>query len=312
MNVRNFLYIISLTVTIHCIAGSALFAQQKITIVYTNSLNGYLDYCHCKEEPKGGLVKRATEINNIRKDHGTVFLFETGDFFTYDKDEILAKYIVKAYQRIGYDAIQFGDQEFGMGIRDFLEYKNALPFVCGNIKLDDDSGFKAHYKRYRIITRNGFKLGVIGTIASDSFNFSPKDIVSNIKIANQVTEIEKDIKELKKSRVNAIVLLSHSGDDRDRELIRKLKDVHVIIGGHTQALLEQPESYGGRLIVQAGSNGARIGILDLQFDKGKIVKFENSFRRPDDKQPADDPVIRKLIDEYQAEVKEKYKGLKFN
>ena len=69
--------------------------ERRLTIVYTNSLNGYIDFCHCKGDPKGGLVKRATEISKIRKQFKNVFLFETGDCFTYDPDPLLSEYLIK-------------------------------------------------------------------------------------------------------------------------------------------------------------------------------------------------------------------------
>ena len=37
------------------------FSGERITLVYTNSLNGNFDDCGCEEDPKGGLVARATE-----------------------------------------------------------------------------------------------------------------------------------------------------------------------------------------------------------------------------------------------------------
>jgi 5'-nucleotidase len=89
-----------------------------------------------------------------------------------------------------------------------------------------------------------------------------------------------------------------------------LPDLDIIVGGHSQTLLKKPRMQGGTVIVQAGANGAHIGILELSVDKGRVSVVSNSFLRPDDRHPEDDPVIRKLITEYETEVHKKYRKLR--
>lgn len=284
--------------------------ERRITIVYTNSLNGYMDFCHCKENPRGGLVKRATEIRNIRKQYTNVLLFETGDFFTYDPDPLLSAYLIKGYRHIGYDAIIFGDQEFSIGIDGFLKYRKELPFICNNLLLKENT-WQRSYKRYTIIQRGSIRIGVIGTIARRAFKYYPRKLLSRIKILDQKTEIRRDIRSLKREGIDTIVLLSHSGYERDVKLQEHFEDIDVIVGGHSQTLIKKPRRHKNSIIVQAGADGAHIGILELAIEKGRITFFRNSFRLPDEFHPADDRHIRKLIDDYKAESKKQAKGLQF-
>ncbi len=291
--------------------GPLLAARAKrVTIVYTNSLNGNIDYCKCKSDPKGGLVKRATEIKKIRRQFGNIFLFETGDFFSINKDLLLAKYIVLAYRHIGYDAIVPGDQEFIIGDSAFLKYRDRLPFLNNNLKRKS-SGWENPFKRYRIIEKGGIKLGVIGTINGSVFRYYSGEVKNTLKTGNQLNEIRKDIRALKKEGVDLILLLSHSGYEEDKVLREKLRDIDIIIGGHSQTLLKSPDSREGRIIVQAGSNGSRIGILEMEIRSGKPKMVRNSFRLPDEHQPRDDTAIRKLIDEYKRESRKSIKDLRF-
>ncbi len=284
--------------------------ERRLTIVYTNSLNGYIDFCHCKGDPKGGLVKRATEIRKIRKQFKNVFLFETGDFFTYDPDPLLSEYLVKGYRHIAYDAIIFGDQEFSIGIEGFLKFRKKLPFICNNLLLKKNK-WQRFFKRHRIIKRNNITIGVIGTIASDAFRYYPKKLLQRIKILDQIHEIRRDIKKLKGEGIDIIVLLSHSGYERDIILQKKIEEVNIIIGGHSQTLIKKPRRWKNSIIVQAGADGAHIGILELAIEKGNIKSFRNSFRRPDEFHPADDRYIRKLINNYKIEIKKETENLKF-
>ncbi|MDY6933823.1 MAG: hypothetical protein SVZ03_06325 [Spirochaetota bacterium] len=305
-------YYIVLTILIIFWSNIELSSKEKITLVYTNSLNGNFDYCHCKENPKGGLVKRATELRNIRNTFENVFLFETGDIFPCDPDHIIAKYLIKGYKCLEYDSIIFGDQEFLIGIEKFIKFKKELPFICNNILFKTEEGWISNFTRFLIIKRNNIAMGIIGSISKNAFRYHPKEIVSRIKILDQIKEIKRDIDDIQKQGINLIILLSHSGYDEDLQLLKKIKGVDVTIGGHSQTLIKNPERIGDSILVQAGANGAHIGILELIVDEGKILSFKNSFRLPDEFQPEDDKHIRKLINEYKKEIKKEYNRIRFD
>lgn len=65
------------------------------------------------------------------------------------------------------------------------------------------------------------------------------------------------------------------------------------------------------MIVQAGVDGARIGVLNLIIKNDSILTFKNKFIQPDYKKPADDLMIRKFINQYKNELKKKYKRIRF-
>ncbi len=285
-------------------------AEKRITIVYTNSLNGYFDDCHCKDNPNGGLISRATEIKKIRKEFKNIFLLETGDFFTVDPDSILEKYLINAYKYIGYDCFSIGDQEFSSGATEFLKYKEEIPIICNNILLNVKGKWKRPFKRFRVLKKNDIKAGLIGTITPEAFKYYSKSITQKIKIEDQLSEIKKDLETLKNKGIDIIILLSHSGYDQDKILAKKIKGIDLIVGGHSQTLLKTPVKINDTIIVQAGTNGANIGILELSL-KSKVGIINNSFRLPHHKNIKEDKEIRKMIDEYKKEVKENAKGIRF-
>ncbi len=299
-------------VLLFCIvAGEAYSAPLDITLVYTNSLNGNLDYCKCRANPRGGLVKRATAIRSIRKNYPNVVLVETGDFFTYDPDPLSAKYISEAMRSISYDAVAPGDQEFTIGAAKFLDYAPRLPYVSNNLLIKAGGNFKEWAPRSRLIERGGVKIGIIGSISGGAFQYYPPRITRDIRIADQYSEIRKDIKSLKSRGAGLVVLLSHSGYDDDLLLQKKIAGIHLIIGGHSQSLIDKPAMSNGSIIVQAGTNGSRIGILQLKYENGRIISFKNSFEMPDEYQPEDDAYIRRLINDYKKEVSENAGKVRF-
>jgi 5'-nucleotidase len=158
----------------------------------------------------------------------------------------------------------------------------------------------------------GIRVGVIGTIAPGAFDFYDAAIRSGVRVSDQEMEIRADLASLREKHPDIIVLLSHSGFDRDRELADRFPGVDVIIGGHSQHLIDTPCVRGKTIIVQAGMNGAHIGILELTREAGRTVKCSNSFLQPDDKTPGDDRGIRALITRYQQETRRKYKNVRFD
>ena len=304
-NIKRIIFVILI-----CIASSA-YTNDTLTIVYTNSLNGNIDFCMCKENPNGGLVKRATAIIKLKKTLPNLILLETGDFFLTDKADLLAKFIIKSLKYINYDAVLFGDQEFKNGIKEFVTFRKDIPFLCNNILINTGSGFKRYYKRYKIVRRGSLSIGIIATISKDSFRFYSKKTTSKIRILKQEREIKKDIKKLKREKVDIIILLSHSGYERDRILAQKINGINLIVGGHSQTLLNKPVFVNKTMIVQAGVDGARIGVLNLIIKNDSILTFKNKFIQPDYKKPADDLMIRKFINQYKNELKKKYKRIRF-
>jgi 2',3'-cyclic-nucleotide 2'-phosphodiesterase (5'-nucleotidase family) len=283
----------------------AVTPVRHITIIYTNSLNGNIDYCLCPSSPKGGLVKRSSEINRIRALYNNTFLFETGDFLSPDEDPLLASYIIKSYAHIGYEAVLTGDQEFNIGINKFIKHSASLPLVCGNILFKNKGGFAPAFNKFMIIEKAGVKAGVASTISPEVINYLPAETASEIKVPDQIDELNKDIKSLKERGADIIIVLSHSGYDRDLELAEAVTGIDLIIGGHSQTMIKKPEKKGRTLIVQAGADGSHIGILELQIGSNGISSYKNSFRLPDHKSHPDDPVIRSFINSYQTELRKK-------
>lgn len=291
-------------------ASRASAEDGTITVFYTCSLNGSIDYCHCKSNPNGGLVKRSTELKLLRARHPVSVTVETGDFLTVDPDPLLERYLLQAYGHMGYDAILAGDQELEAGPAGFHGRTASLPLLCNNLAVRSPNG-ELRFKRHVTVRKGAFTIGIIGTISPDAFRYYPKDLMDTIKVLDPVAETKKDIETLRDAKAWPIILLSHSGYDNDLALAKKLTGIDVLVGGHSQTLLTKPAVENGIIIVQAGAGGAHIGVLELNLRGGKIASHANSFRRPDEFQPADDPVIRKMIDSYRDEVRREQEKVRF-
>lgn len=271
--------------------------KQEITFLYTNSLNGILEACQCAADPKGGLVKRGYAIEQLRKKYSNTVFLETGDFCSYYPDTLLTKYLIMGYKHIGYTAVGIGDQEFAAGVDTFHKYSNDLPLVCANLQYFAGGKWQSP-KKHVTVTIGTTTVGITAVIDSDAFKYYPDEIVSKIKITDYKTALGNELKQLEKA--DCIVVLSHLGFEKDKELATQFPNIALIVGGHSQTLVKKPVKVGNTLIVQAGPNGARIGVLRATVTGKFITRYEHSFVLPKWEDPSD-PAIEKMITQYNEE-----------
>jgi 2',3'-cyclic-nucleotide 2'-phosphodiesterase (5'-nucleotidase family) len=276
-------------------------AEQTITLIYTNSLNGYLDYCTCKSDPKGGLVKRATALTKLRREYASkpLLVVDTGDFFPVYSSDLLAPYLIKAFESLHYDAMTFGDQDLDPGIPRFLQMTRNLPLINSNLVFTRPAG-QNPFPPYRIIRTNGVTAAVIAIQSAGAYRYTREITRKGVSISAPDAAVRSALAACEKEHPDIVILLSHSGYDEDLSLKDKIPGVSVIVGGHSQTLIDEPAVEGGSCILQAGSNGSHIGICEITFEKRTVKKIKNRFVVPDMNQPADDPFIRSLIREYRA------------
>jgi 5'-nucleotidase len=107
-----------------------------------------------------------------------------------------------------------------------------------------------------------------------------------VKFKKPVKTAKKIARELKKDhQADVVICLSHSGIKKNAEgewegedivLAKKVKDIDVIISGHSHTFLPDPVHVNGTPILQTGSYGASLGKLSLLItpDSLKIMGYE--------------------------------------
>ena len=273
----------------------------KVVIMYTNNTNGVLENCHCPSHPYGALEKRAVIIERVRKREKNVLLLDTGDISDIAMNTLRHTYVLKAYQYMKYDAWTAGDQDFVEGMDFFRENYLSLDMSLVNINItykDQLLGDKYIIKQF-----DNIKIGITGIIDSDFQKYIYSDAKKYIKIIDQDNALTNVLSELK-DQCDYIILLSHSGIDRDHSIAGQHPGINLIIGGHSQTLTKVPEKVNDTYIVQAGENGFRIGTLSLIFENKKCSSINNQVLLLKENAP-DQPEIMKLIEEYKKKLKEK-------
>lgn len=212
----------------------------KLVIVHTNDTHSHFDPDF---KQRGGIVERAAFIDSVRRANGAgkVLLLHAGDWnqgTTY-YSELGGSMEVDMVNALGYDAIALGNHEFDNGIEDLCErVKNVrCPVLCANLDL---SPFELgrYVRPYTVLRRGGMKIGVIGLEATLQGCVSAP-IASRIPQLDAVEVTNRWAKFLKEEeRCDLVILLSHQGYKEDQENAAAIRNVDLVIGGHSHTFVE--------------------------------------------------------------------------
>ena len=147
-----------------------------------------------------------------------------------------------------------------------------------------------HIKPSKIIDVKGEKIGLLGTAPIDLLdrlthpNYHTDCHVNSLD--ESIEDIQEEVDDLKEQGVNKIILLSHLGFKKDKQVAQKTDGIDVIIGGHTHELVEgitegnnllYSKSGEPVILTEAGRDGNYFGKLNLTFSKdGIITRAQNN------------------------------------
>ena len=252
----------------------------------------------------GSLVK---ELKN--NSEGNYVLLDGGDWGqgSYESKLTKGKTMVDVMNNLGYDAGEIGNHEFDWGraaLKDMID-EAKFPVLGGNIL--ENGNIIEGVKPYTMKEVNGFKIGIIGLISPETpGSVDPKNI-TGLKFASAKETVEKYIPELKEKGADLIFVLSHEGDMADERLASSVTGIDLIVGGHSHTLMEEAKKVNETIIVQSGTQGEKVGYIQLAIDKQtkKISAFKNNLIPVTDKDLKPDPEIEKIIASVVNEAKEK-------
>ena len=194
---------LSLWVCLVVCFGFSTYAQdtKEIIILQTSDVHSRIEPINQKGDrnyDEGGFVRRATFLDQFRKEHKNVLLFDCGDisqgtpYYNMFRGEVE----VKLMNEMGYDAMTIGNHEFDFDLDNMaLLFKMAkFPVVCSNYNLDA-TVLKDLVKPYVILKRFGLKIGVFGLGAKPEGLIQANKCVGAV-YTDGVTEAENINKEL--------------------------------------------------------------------------------------------------------------------
>ena len=269
--------------------------SKKITILHTNDVHSHIDPFgpdDSRNANKGGVARRATLVESLRKDNPNTLLLDAGDifqgtpYFNYYGGELEFKLM----SMLKYDLATIGNHDFDNGIGGlYAQLPHAkFDFVSANYDFSN-TVMDTHVKPYKTFIKDGIKIGVFGLGIQldglvDKNMYKETVYINPIEVAQDMSRILKE-----EQSCDLVICLSHIGYDykkspdtvSDLNLARATKDIDLIIGGHTHTFLPKPtiekNSVGKSVLVnQVGAYGLYLGKIDFYFEPGKDLKAEGA------------------------------------
>ena len=267
---------------------TSLKKTTKITILHTNDVHSHIDAFGPNNEKhanKGGIARRASLVESLRKENLNTLLLDAGDifqgtpYFNYYGGELEFKLMSK----LKYDAATLGNHDFDNGIDGlYAQLPHAeFQFITANYDFSNTI-MDTHTKPYKVFKKDGVKIGVFG-LGIELDGLVNHSLFKETKYLDPI-EISQDMARILKTEEHCdlIICLSHLGyyyknnpnKISDLSLAKATKDIDLIIGGHTHTFLPKPTSVKNSedknmLVNQVGCYGINLGKIDFYFDSDK-------------------------------------------
>ncbi len=230
----------------------------------------------------GGFSYLATLIKSLRDQRtGRSLLLDSGDTWQGSATSLWTKGqdMVDASKLLGVD-IMTGHWEFTYGaerVKEIIEkdLKGHTEFLAQNVS--DATWGENIFTPYVIREINGVPVAIIGQAFPYTPIANPRYLIPDWSFGINDDNMQKLVDEARGKGAKVVVVLSHNGMDVDLKMASRVTGVDVILGGHTHDAVPAPSivsNAGGKtLVVNSGSNGKYLSVLDLNVKNGKLVDY---------------------------------------
>jgi sulfur-oxidizing protein SoxB len=243
----------------------------------------YLDFAAAAKAygKVGGFAHLATLVKRLRASRPGALLLDGGDTWQGSATALWSKGqdMVDACKLLGVD-IMTGHWEFTLGaarVKEIVEkdFAGKVEFLAQNVKTTDfgDPVFKPYVLR----EMNGVPVAILGQAFPYTPIANPRYMVPDWTMGIQDEDMQKVVNEARGKGAQVVVLLSHIGMDVDLKMAGRVTGIDAILGGHTHDGVPAPsvvKNAGGQtLVMNSGSNGKFLSVLDFDVRNGKIQGF---------------------------------------
>jgi len=253
--------------------------EASLTLIYTSSTLGEVESCGCPEAgDAGGLGRRSYYIDTVKKEAKNLLVLDGGDalvlsFFDRESEKEKARrravVVLKIYERMGYDALNIGDTDLGLGVEYLkaLQKKSKIPFLSANLK-EKKTG-KPIFKSHLVKEVDGMRIGIIGLLTPDIHPFIQKELKSYFiedPIKASLETINRYLADC-----DHIIALAHLTPIEIQTFTKRISKTSIIIGGNDRSFIF-PKQFDHSIYVQTDAFGAHVGRMNL-----KLIKGSNEF-----------------------------------
>ncbi|MEW8994608.1 5'-nucleotidase C-terminal domain-containing protein [Clostridium sp.] len=260
-----------------------------------------------------GAAKLAGVVNEYKAKANTeygVIPVSAGDLYqgTAISNLTTGKPVTAMVKDMGLEASAIGNHEFDWGVDNINTWVNGggFQFLAANIVKKGTEEKVSYAQPYKVVERNGVKIGLIGISTPETATSTLAENVKDVDFLDPVKTVAKWNKVLRETeKVDAVVVIAHAGayqDSNTKEItgeaanIAKVEGVDAVIAGHNHAVVSG--EVNGVPVVEGGYNGRALAKLTFTFDdSNKLLDVKPSvdvFLGKESTLPVDENVLKEV------------------
>lgn len=269
--------------------------MRRLVVLHSNDIHGRVD----------ALARIATLVEQARAGAGdaAVLYVDAGDVEdTTERLSNLTKGVAlhRLLRVAGCQAVAIGNGTvIRYGVEPLVDQAAAggYPHLAANLVRDGELVPGAQARA--LLDVDGIRVGLIGLTPTDWRDLYEDAL--GVELPDELPIVREQADVLWAEEADLVILLSHMGIERDRDLAAELAgEVTLIVGSHSHTLLPEGERVGSVTIVQAGTFGDHLGRVELVLDDGAVL-VERAVAEP---VPASTPPHAAVIAEIEAVERE--------
>lgn len=273
--------------------------EVSLQLFFTGDTHGRLEECGCFDGQVGGLTRVRTVQEQIES--GPSLKVDVGNALTGTEDFHLIhyRYILKAYQSMGYDCLNIGLAEARLSQRQLVEVRDqeSAPLVSANLFGQDG---ELLFPAYRRVDRGGLRIACIGVLDP---NIVGNSLGDGLEI-RPMRQVLLDLLPRITGEADLIVLLAYTDKEGLEELAREFYECDVILGGHVTQPSSEWQRNNQSLIAYITNESKALGYARLTVGAdGDVASETLGMMLLTDKFP-EHPAIRELGQEYRNLIRQ--------
>ena len=240
--------------------------MRRLIVLHSNDIHGRID----------ALARIATLVERARQDaDGAAVLYvDAGDVEdTTERLSNLTKGVAlhRLLRVAGCQAVAVGNGTvIRYGVEPIVDQAAACGYPHLAANLWRDGAVVPGAQPRALLDVDRIQVGLIGLTPIDWPDLY--EAAFGVQLPDALPLVREHAAALRAEGADVVILLSHLGIDRDRELAGELEeDVPLVVGSHSHTLLPQGERVGSVTIVQAGQFGDHLGRVELTLDDGAVL-----------------------------------------
>ncbi|MCP4176876.1 MAG: multifunctional 2',3'-cyclic-nucleotide 2'-phosphodiesterase/5'-nucleotidase/3'-nucleotidase [bacterium] len=258
---------------------------KEVTVISFNDFHGQVQRTTDNHHIVPGIEKFMTAVKmeeNVYKNN--TILVSGGDNYqgTFMSLMTFGAPVNDMFKSLDVVASAVGNHEFDWGVKYFPKWeKNTnMDYLAANIVYKKNNELVKWAKPYLIVQKNGVKVAFIGLATRETLYTTAKKNLKGLKFMDPAKAAQKWIDFLKAGKAKAgkpdvIIALTHIPSSQDtkgtitgaeiNDLCNNTKGLNAVISAHSHEVVS---GYINKIpVIQAGSYGEDIGILNLFFNQ---------------------------------------------